>query len=294
MSGRWSRRGRRGGATGDQLAYLRREIEAAESELIEREAELVDLRVALSAFRVEYDPRVGRKLEELGEVEAELERCRKRVQEYRQWGPDGPPRTEAGNVYVSVEEQYRRTWQQPREEPAPRPARDGGWGAAYRPGGRATPLEGRIKALYRQLCRRYHPDLTQDEGERARRTQIMAAVNAAYGERSRDPRQSLVELEALAERADYSLWAESGTAEQRVVALTDRLKRLQRRLAQADREIRELLDSPLMELSLEVKLARRAGRDLLAEMSAEVERDLVRKGAELEFMRAQLRQLGID
>jgi hypothetical protein len=284
------------------LAYLHREIEAVETELIEREAELVDLRVEMASFRLEYDPHVGRKIEELEQVEAEVDRCRKRIEEYRQWGPDGLPRTAAGTPYVPVEEQYRRTWQQPRESTShsagPRAPQRGGLGAVYRATaraqGRATPVEERIKTVYRQLCRRYHPDLTQDPRERARRTQIMASINAAYGERSEDPQRSLAELEALAEKADYSLWAEKGTAEQRVVALTDKLARLQRRLAEARREIRELLDSPIMEMSLNVKLARRNGRDLLSEMAAEVERDLLRKRTELVFMLAQMRQLGIE
>jgi chromosome segregation ATPase len=300
---RWSRySARSSGTTREQLAYLHSEIDAVEAELIEREAELVDLRVELSAFRVDYDPRVGRKLEELEEVESELERCRKRIEEYRQWGAGGLPRTAAGNAYVPVEEQYRRTWQQPRETAAQagssRTARSGGLGTAIgsagRAPGQATPVEERIKKMYRQLCRRYHPDLTQDAAERARRTQIMAAINAAYGERAQSPQQSLMELEALAERADYSLWEEAGTAEQRVVALTDKLRRLQRRLEEVRREIRELLDSPAMEMSLQVKLAWQTGRDLLAEVETEVERDLLRKRTELEFMRAQLRQFGIS
>ena len=36
--------------TEEQLAHLRQQIEAAEVELVNREAELVDLRVELSAF----------------------------------------------------------------------------------------------------------------------------------------------------------------------------------------------------------------------------------------------------
>ncbi|NIO71407.1 MAG: hypothetical protein GTN71_20835, partial [Anaerolineae bacterium] len=241
-----------------------------------REAELVDLRVELSAFRLEYDTRVGRKVAELEEVEAEIKRCQQRISQYRQWGPGGPPQTRTGAAYVPVEEQYRRTWQQPEEPPSPPPAE---------PVDAAT--EAQIKKLYRQLCRRFHPDLTQDTQERAWRTEMMTAINAAYAARS------LVELQALAEKPDRSPSAETGTDEQRLAALRDRLQQIQRRLREVKQESRELTNSPTMQMNLDVKFAQRQGRDLLAEMAADVEKDLARKRVELDFLVAQLKQLGI-
>jgi chromosome segregation ATPase len=260
----------------EQLAHLRQQIEAAEAELANREAELVDLRVELSAFRLEYDTRVGRKVAELEEVKAEIKRCRQRISQYRQWGPGGPPQTRTGAAYVPVEEQYRRTWQQPEEPPSPPPAE---------PVDAATKAQ--IKKLYRQLCRRFHPDLTQDAAERAWRTETMTAVNAAYAARS------LVELQALAEKPNRSPSAESGTNEQRLTALRDRLQQIQRRLREAEQEIYELTNSPTMQMKLDIKFAQRQGRDLLADMAADVEKDLARKRVELDFMVVQLKQLEI-
>jgi curved DNA-binding protein CbpA len=120
--------------------------------------------------------------------------------------------------------------------------------------------EAQIKKLYRQLCRRFHPDLTQDAAERVWRTEMMTAVNAAYAARS------LVELQALAEKPDRSPSAETGTDEQH---------------------------SPTMQMNLDVKFAQRQGRDLLAEMAVDVKKDLARKRVELDFLVAQLKQLGI-
>jgi chromosome segregation ATPase len=260
----------------EQLAHLRQQIEAAEAEMINHEADLVDLRVELSAFRLEYDTRVGRKVAELEEIEAEIKRCQQRISQYRQWGPGGLPQTRTGTAYVPVEEQYRRTWQQPEEPPSP---------PHVEPMDTAT--EAQIKKLYRQLCRRFHPDLTQDASERDWRTEMMTAINAAYAARS------LVELEALAEKPEHSSTAENGADKQRLAALRDRLQQIQRRLREVEQEIRELTNSPTMQMSLDVKFAERQGRDLLAEMAADVEKDLARKRVELDFLRAQLKQLGI-
>ncbi len=261
----------------EQLAHLRQQIEAAEAELIEREAELVDLRAETYAFRLEYDTRLGRQVIELDKIEAELKHCQQRIDEYREWGPNGPPYTLDGTPYASVEEQYRRTWQQPETPPPPPPP--------VKPVNAAT--DAQIKKLYRQLCRRFHPDLAQDAAERAWRTEIMTAVNAAYAARS------LAELQALAEKPDRSPSAEPDTDEQRLTALRDRLQQVERRLQEVEHEIHDLMNSPEIDLRLDIKLARRQGRDLLAEMATNVEKELERKRVELDLMLAYMRELGI-
>lgn len=49
-----------------------------------------------------------------------------------------------------------------------------------RPPKRVRPTE-EVRKLYRELARKAHPDLAQDETERARRDEFIARVNAAYG-----------------------------------------------------------------------------------------------------------------
>jgi predicted nucleic acid-binding Zn-ribbon protein len=262
--------------TEEQLARLRRQIEELSTELIDREAELADLNVELSAFRLEYDTRVGRKIEELEEIEAHIARCKRRINDYRQWGPGGPPSFRGGEQYVSVEEQYRRTWKEP-EPPRFSP---------FTPPSNPV-LEAQIKKLYRQLCRRFHPDLTRDEAERTWRTEMMSAVNAAYTARS------LTELQALARKPDYVSPGKAGADEYRLDALRDKLRQIRRRIREVDLEIHNLTHGQTIEMSIQVRLARQRGRDLLAEMAADVEDDLERKRAELDFMKIQLRQLGI-
>jgi hypothetical protein len=260
----------------EQLAQLRQQIEAAEAELVAREAELVDLRVEMSAFQLDYEVKVGRKYEALEATEATIARCKQRIEAHRQWGNGGPPMGWGGEPHVPVEEQYRRTWVDP-----PPPSR---WFDPP-PMDAATVTE--IKSLYRQLCRRFHPDLAQDPEERAWRTEMMAAVNAAY------EAMSVTELQALAARPDRAAAARGETGRQRRDALRDRLRQIRARLREVEGEIRDLTRGSMMELRLEVRLAARRGRDLLAEMGAEVEKDLVRKRAELDFLKAQLRQMGI-
>jgi hypothetical protein len=269
----WWRREPR--TTEARLASLRQEIQKAEADLVEREAELIELRIELSAFRLKYEVQVGRRLEELEHIELAIERCNERIQEHRQWGARGRPKFSDSREYVSVKEQYRHTWQEPVSSgssfpprPAPETLRD-------------------LRKLYRQLCRKFHPDLTQDPQERAWRTDMMSAVNAAY------EAQSLAELQSLATRSYARSGSHQSADQDRLEALQEKLLQIQNSLDRVNQEIRDLIHGSYMELSLEVKLAAKRGQDLLAEMGTEIERDLVKKRAELDFLRAQLRQLGI-
>jgi hypothetical protein len=281
-----SRQGDEALSLGQQLARLRRQIAAAEAALVEREAELAELRVEVASFELRYETLVGRTLAALGEVEAAIAACRKELQTLRRWGDSGPPTGWDGEPYVPVDEQYRRTWR----DPAPP-------GPSFTPPSElATQSAARqdLKALYRQLCRRFHPDLTQDPAERAWRTEMMAAVNAAYAAGSRTELQALAATpqRRVAQGAAHGAAPEAVGAG-RLEALQDRLTYLQRKLREVDGEIDALTHSPLMEMRLEVTLAARQGQDLLREMAAEVERDLARKQAELDGLCAQLRARGM-
>jgi type II secretory pathway pseudopilin PulG len=282
-----SRKGDEALSLGQRLARLRRQIAAAEAALVEREAELAELRVEVASFQLRYETLVGRQLAALREVEASIAACQKQIQGFRRWGRSGPPAGWDGEAYVPVDEQYRRTW----HDPAP-------------PGPSFTPptelatqsaAKQDLKTLYRQLCRRFHPDLTQDPAERAWRTEMMAAVNAAYAAQSRAELQALATTPYRGTSSGAAQKAGQETIDTgRLDALQDRLTYLRRKLLQVEAEIDELTHSPLMEMRLEVTLAARQGQDLLGDMAREVARDLAKKQAELDYLRAQLRALGME
>jgi hypothetical protein len=256
----------------EQLERLRAALEQAQAELIEAEAQLADQRAEVNAFEFEFEAQVGYRVDELEALEAEVKRYNDRIQIARN-------KQIFGIGYVSADEQYRRAWQAPpASAPTPPP----------QPLGMAD--EARVKRLYRQLARRFHPDLAMDDADRARRTEKMTAINDAYAARS------LVELEALAKEPDILIRiGQAGpgqTQAQLVQALQAELARCQRRLREVESERSNLHRRPSVQLSIEVKLARRRGRDLLGEMAAEVERKIARKTAERDMLKAQFDQLG--
>lgn len=253
----------------EDLARLRALLQQTQNELIEAEAALADRLAEVNAFEFEFEARVGYLLDQLDALEKEIERYHERIEIARNRRIFGAP-------YLSVETQYRRAWQAPPSS-APTPPPE--------PLGAAD--EALIKKLYRQLARRFHPDLALNEADRARRTRIMAEVNDAYAARS------LAELTALAREPDSTVQNFAGLTEAQLVQVLEaELVRCQDRLRQIEQEMRGLSRRSSVELSLEVKLARRRGRDLLAEMAAEVERRIARQTAERDMLKAQFDQLG--
>jgi curved DNA-binding protein CbpA len=212
-------------------------------------------------------------IDQLAAVESEIRVYNRRMERMRN-------KENFGMAYDNVEELFRRTWE------VPPPA------AAAPPPEPPTPAdEQQIKRLYRQLARRFHPDLAGDPAERAYRTEKMTAINDAYAARS------LAELVALSERQDmahFSTEKRGQTEEQMVRALEEEIGRIHRRLHQIRFEINNLPNRSSIQLSLEVKMARRQGRDLLAEMAADLEKKLARKSAEREFLKSQFDQLGLQ
>ena len=275
------------GARGErEAAALRRQIAALENAIIERQATLVDLRAEFAAFEARYEAEVGGRIRRLQAVEAEVARCRALLRLHGQWGHGGLPLDRDGTPHVPVGEQYRRTWVDP---PPPGPNWEPPCAVAAAP-------QGEIRALYRALCRRYHPDLTQEEGDRAWRNEVMVAVNDAYAARD------VARLRAIAARPPRGRTSSSqqsgGSATptwggEKINALVERLACLQRTLRQLEGEVDALVHSPLVELSVEVKLAAAQGRDLLAEIAADVEAEWVDRQADLADLRAQMRARGV-
>jgi hypothetical protein len=121
-------------------------------------------------------------------------------------------------------------------------------------------MEEQIKNLFRELARRFHPDLTSDPEEKKWRQEIMTRVNQAYANRD------LKALRSLAEQPDRPINAPNQTLEQEITALRAELMRLDSVIHDLKSRIRHLEESPAWQLKMEARMKRRSGADLLTEM----------------------------
>ncbi|WP_338781167.1 hypothetical protein [Streptomyces sp. DG1A-41] len=170
-------------------ARLERAVRAAEQALIEYE-------IAVETFRVEVENFSRLHEQKLGPLYARLEELDARVLEAR--------------AARSGDPEDRRRAEEARARLAPIPGVEellNGWmddsglfpeavamltDQAVRPPQRVRPSE-EARKLYRELARKAHPDLAQEEKERRRREEFITRVNAAYA------RGDEAELRELAE-----------------------------------------------------------------------------------------------
>ncbi len=256
----------------ETVKRLRQELDKLRAELAAAEVELNSQLEDVQAFEFRFEAHVGQLLDQLATLESEVNSYLTRIklmrhqQSFANSGPSFDP----------VEEQFRQTWHHEPET------------AVTKPQSAPPASQAQLKKMYRQLARQFHPDLALDEADRQYRTDKMAAINDAY------KAQSMVELMALAEEVEahqnHPQVAQPPDQEM-VQALQEEIERCRRRLRSLDNELQNLPNRSMVDLALQVKLAQREGRDLLAEMASELERKIARKTAERDMLRSQFNHL---
>lgn len=245
---------------------LEQAVRAAEQALIEFE-------IAVETFRVEVENFSRLHEQKLGPVYARLEELDARILEAKAARSDDPEdrrradEARAGLMPIPGVEQLMNGWM------------DGGGlfpeaGAMLtdqpvRPPQRVRPSE-EARKLYRDLARKAHPDLAQEDKERARREEFITRVNAAYA------RGSEAELRELAEE-----WA-AGPELKRVPSageeLYARLEWLSRRKELLTLVARELEESAIGSM---LRLAPDDPDRLLEEIAGQLATQVTEREAEL-------------
>lgn len=243
-------------------------MKQGQDELLAAEAELAQRQQEIRAIERRLRFRLGRSLDRLAELEAQIAQYEREIGQLRL-----PGAYEAG--YLPVEEQYRQRWRRTSDDDI------------YAGAEPLNPADGQqIKRLYRQLARKYHPDLAADKKDQRSRTEKMAALNEAYAA------GSLAELIALSDAGEEEAGDDAQQTNLELArVLEQELARLQRKIALTNNEMENLHNNPVVQLSLDIKLARRRGRDLLEEMSIDLERRILRATSERDELKARLDRL---
>jgi len=238
----------------NRLRELRQLLNERRDQIAELDLEIETVRDALAAFEGGYQARVA------GETAA-LDRIERLVRHYERWVEllqESRPTMVVSKGRKLEARRARELAEQERRKALP-PAPEGEPETYVR-----SPDE-RLKAAYRALARRFHPDLARTEPERIQFGDVMARINALY----RDG--DLERLEAMAEQA------KGGDVDDEQVELAEQLAVLEERLRWFDlvlqnlREERVSLErTPTCELMRNVEQARAAGRDLIQEIREEM------------------------
>lgn len=247
-----------------ELDRWRAEVSNRQTKAAELEADLMESRESLAAFQREFEARLGPAIQRVNELQARLKEAQRAALQ-RVWDA-GASRFDS--KFVDVEEQFRAAWTQT-DSGAPPP-----------PPPSVTPtVDSEIKALYRELAKRFHPDLAANEAERQWRTPRMAEVNVAYAARD------LATLQKFAALEDEAFESKTESREALLASLRRECDRLDELIEKLEREFDELANSPALQMQLNTSMARRAGRDLIGAAVAELQK-------EAEELERELREIG--
>lgn len=224
-----------------------------EDAVVVAETALLDTQVAVESLRAELDqftrlhqiqlgPLYGR-LDELDALTAETEAAmtgdpeaiRRAVQARARVDGEDPLLFAAANAGLLEDEEGDEQDQKP-----PRP-REEAASAAPDPNVPVRPSK-TAQRLYRELARRSHPDLVQDETEIARRSAFITRVNAAY------EKDDLPALQKLSEEWSLTSSGPAVDSPQREMWLQHRLIWLRVKQAELALERQTLLENPMADV----------------------------------------------
>ncbi len=231
-----------------ELSRKRDELASLEAEVAERELDLVTLQGELWALEARYLRTVGARYAALDDLESQIAEAVARLK------PNDPKaRERAAQAHAQAQDSAQATETNYDREQA----------TEFKP-------SDTLKKLYREVAKRLHPDLATDEEERARRTRLMAEANRAYKEGNE------ARLEAILrewERSPESVKGEGAGAD--LVRIIRKIAQMEERLLTIDAEMTQLRASELYQLRVKVNEAEGEGRDLLADMTAQVDQRII-------------------
>jgi len=232
---------RRASPEEEELARKREELALLQAELAERELFLTNLRAELAAFEGRYLRQVGTLYAELDEWNAKIaERLAKEESTEESRSAAAQARIQADESDSAVHGEAAKA-----QEFIPSPE---------------------LKALYREVAKRVHPDLATDEADRQRRDQFMAEANAAY---QRGDAEALRRILEEYESSPESVRGAGIGAD--LVRVLRQLKQVRDRIAAIILEVADLAEAEIAKLKAKADIAATEGRDLLAEMAASVQ-----------------------
>jgi hypothetical protein len=199
------------------------EIETRKRRISALQEDREALEAALSRFAVQLKGRVGGLRAELNRVRLQSQEYRRRIERLKE-----DETLDAATLEEEVAAEFAERERQAQFEEASA----GREGQRVERERRVTRLDAESEAevlrIYRELAKRFHPDLARTEPERNRRASLMLRINVAYSERD------LLSLQTIAREA------EAGDPSFAVLTAHERLTWARRVIARLDGQIEDL------------------------------------------------------
>lgn len=260
---------------GEKITQLETQLDEIRPQLIEAEAELADRLAKISAFEFNVRTRLEPLTRRLEKIQAEIHEQRQLLRRLQEDLVTANGEKDFFDKYgwVFNQESSAASGDYRYHEASAQPP-----AAALDENDTTT-----LKQLYRQLARRFHPDLALDDADREYRTGIMKAINAAYAAGDVTRLEELVQEPDSADRLEYA-----HTNQQLIQAMYIELTRCHRRLTEIKAEIAQLENHKSFRLMRRAERAASNGRDLLDELYRELQNEIAHKLIERDVLKEQV------
>ena len=246
--------------TPDAVALLdkREQLAGVRAKLADCESELTQLRAQLKAFEDRYFRQVGVLYAELDDIEARI--TEREV-----------------DLYDSDSARHRADEARQRAQET----HDAAFGDAHEIEEFDPPPS--LKALFRDVAKRIHPDFARDDGEQKHFTLLMARANQAYRRGDTETLQRLLDDHR---EINASIAGEDAAAE--LLRIARQIQHAERDIAALDAERHTLLSSEIAQLHLDAEAAAREHRDLLTELATSLREQIADARYRLAFVDRQI------
>jgi hypothetical protein len=169
------------------------EVESRKQRVAALQEELASLRITLGRFEAEYHAVVGSLFLELDRIRLAIRSYEEKIARLH-----GDPDADPARVEEEVEETLRATREEIDEQERENRRYEEAFQREHERPQLPSDDEAELHRLYRELAKRFHPDLARTEAERRRRDPLMQRVNAAMRDRN------LVAMRALLSESEVS------------------------------------------------------------------------------------------
>lgn len=257
------------------------EIEEKRSVIAELSEELASIKNELAFFEAEYHGRIGVLYIRIDELELAIKEYRKRVELIK----EGRIKNLV-DLEKKIEEQFKGDYEKIGEEKEEARQYTEEYEAVKEKPRLDKESEKRLKSLYRELAKKYHPDMAATPEEKERFHKIMAEINQAYNDRD------LQKLEALAmelEAPEKIVFEE--TLEEKYKRLLHESEQLDAIISKLEGEFDAIKDSDTYNFKIRVGEAEKEGKDLLQEMEDNLNAKIQQKAEELEKVKREFKNI---
>jgi multidrug efflux pump subunit AcrA (membrane-fusion protein) len=247
-----------------ELNKKRAELAKLEADLTQHELDLATLQAEMHDFESRYLRIVGTCYAQLDEIDARIAEALAKLNPNNRKSQEQAANAraqaqESAGTAEAVQEQLQRNGFKPSEK---------------------------LKKLYRDIAKRVHPDLSTNEKERTLRHAIMAEVNHAY------ERGDNIRLEAILREWEISPESIEGEGiGSELIRIIRKIAQIEERLRIIEIEIAQLKESDLYHLKIRFDTAEQEGRDLFAEMVAQINQQITETNRQIADISKRLAEI---